>query len=307
MQDPFLHHAFRPYSSGQLLWGTEHVQYDINSLGFRDLARRDVPRLAPGNRIVLIGDSFVEGVGVPYSSTVAHVLEGELAASARPSEVLNAAVASYSPFLYYRRLRRFFDAGYSATDVIAFLDISDIQDEARGGYERLGDNEFPSDSWQSAPSFIRRSQLLQQFWETFVFTSAEERDEYYAVRDRWTEEDALFEEYGRAGAERCMAQLLRLRTLAAEHGASFLLVIYPWRTQLASPRVPSRAEELFGTFARTHGIALVNAFPTFRLLDWNTYFLPLDTHWNEHGHRLMAELIAKRILAETSPAVAGTN
>jgi hypothetical protein len=308
--DSFLHHAFRPYASGRLVWGAQHVQYDINSAGFRDRFPREVsPTTSADRRILLLGDSFVEGLGVPYALTVSHHIEEIMNGSGLESEVLNGAVASYSPFLYYRALRRFFERGYSTNDVIVFLDVSDVQDEATAGYEHLGENEaFRSESWQSVMEVLRRSQVVQQFWETIVFTSPTQRDNYYKVRDRWTEDDALFEQYGLTGVERCRQLLLRIRDLAVRHNARLVLVIYPWPTQLASSRIPSRVETLFSDFAIRNGIPFVNTFPAFRSLpDWRSYYQADDAHWNADGHRFVARLVADHLLADAGKGSASTS
>jgi lysophospholipase L1-like esterase len=282
-----------------LAWGARSVPYYINSLGYRDRSPREVPASAEGRRrILLIGDSFVEGLGVVYAETVGSQLEEVVKGRGGAIEVLNGAVASYSPFLYYRTLRRFFERGYSATDVVVFLDISDVQDEATAGYERLGENDnFRSESWQSVLDLLRQSEVVQQYWETMIFASLTQRDDYYRVRDRWTEDDELYNQYGKVGVERCQQLLLRIRSLVESHQARMLLVIYPWKTQLASQRLPSRAEIVFAEFAARNGIALVNAFPAFRNLpNWSSHFLPDDPHWNAEGHRLMAMLVANRLL-----------
>jgi hypothetical protein len=296
--DRFLHHAFRPFATGAVPWAGHTPIYHINSLGYRDRSSREVSRSTlEDGRVLLLGDSFVEGLGVSYALTVAHQLEQLLTDNGQAYEVLNGAVASYSPFLHYRRLRRFFELGYRTTDVVVFVDVSDVQDEATAGFERLGeDDPFRSESWQSLLNVIRRSHVVRQFWETAPFSSLAQRDDYYAVRDRWTEDDQLFEQYGKIGIERCQELLLRIRNLASSHRARLQIVIYPWPTQLVSKRVPSRAETVFQDFAARHDISLINAFPAFRMLpDWRSHFIAGDSHWNADGHRLMAELVASSL------------
>jgi hypothetical protein len=53
-------------------------------------------------------------------------------------EVLNGAVASYSPSIYRKRISDLLDGGYKIDKVIIYIDISDIQDEAIYRTDDLG-------------------------------------------------------------------------------------------------------------------------------------------------------------------------
>jgi hypothetical protein len=71
------------------------VAIRINELGFRDTERGY--RAAPGVfRVLVLGDSFVEGYTVPLEQVVSKVLESRLDAPGCRAEVLNAGVSAYS-------------------------------------------------------------------------------------------------------------------------------------------------------------------------------------------------------------------
>ncbi|HEX3495974.1 MAG TPA: SGNH/GDSL hydrolase family protein, partial [Methylocella sp.] len=69
IRDPVYHHTLRPKFDGFDKWGTKFFPVLTNSLGFRDASTRDVPLMADRKRIVFIGDSFTEGLGVTYQET----------------------------------------------------------------------------------------------------------------------------------------------------------------------------------------------------------------------------------------------
>jgi lysophospholipase L1-like esterase len=291
--DTFVHHGLRPGFSGTETWGAAAVPYFVNDLGFRDRAVRRVPPITrAGRRLLLLGDSFTEGLGLGYEESLAGELEAELRRRSADVEVLNGGVASYSPFLSERVLRRFLEAGYEADELVLLLDVSDVQDEAVGDYERLGETgRFPPlwrrrlDDWARGP---------QAFWETTRFASHEEKVDYYAVRDRWTEDDALWERFGRLGVERCRRSVRRLRDLAAGRGIRLRIAIYPWLTQIDSPRMPSRAQRAFAELAASLGLPLTDAFPEFRAHpDPRSLFGSGDVHWNAAGAALMAQRLAR--------------
>ena len=88
------HHAIEP-------WG--HLIYPLstNSLGFKDRAIRQVPLQSTQYRILFIGDSFTEGVGYEYDQTFVEKVDEVL--KGYEIEVLNAAVATYSPTIYFKK------------------------------------------------------------------------------------------------------------------------------------------------------------------------------------------------------------
>jgi lysophospholipase L1-like esterase len=126
--DPYEHHPYRPYAEYTDQAGN---RVTTNALGWKDRAeRRQVahdPR--PARRVVLLGDSFTEGLGLPAEQTAAAFAEAALDRPGRPVEVLNGGRVSYSPLLEHQRLKRFLARGYRADVVVVLPDVSDVQDE----------------------------------------------------------------------------------------------------------------------------------------------------------------------------------
>ncbi len=63
---PYYHHDFLPNRNVETAWGPRKYRVFTNSLGFRDGSVRDVPLASKQKRILLMGDSFIEGMGVSY-------------------------------------------------------------------------------------------------------------------------------------------------------------------------------------------------------------------------------------------------
>ena len=126
---PLFHHDLNKCSSGLYdQWGMIKSAFKTNSLGFRDRATRNIDLKQPQNRIVIIGDSFTEGVGVIYEDSFVGQLDNS---NKIETEVLNAAVASYSPIIYWRKTKYLIEeAGLKFNHLIVYMDVSDISDEA---------------------------------------------------------------------------------------------------------------------------------------------------------------------------------
>lgn len=100
------------------------VDFALNSHGLRDPERGyEAP---PGTaRILALGDSFVEGYGVPLEQTVTQVLEGSLRARGCSIQVVNGATTGYSTdqeYLFYRTE----GVRYAPRVVVLFFHYNDI-------------------------------------------------------------------------------------------------------------------------------------------------------------------------------------
>jgi len=126
--DPYEHHPYRAYAE---FADTSGQKVFTNSLGWKDgQPRRQVERdPAPRRRVVFLGDSFTEGLGVPQEQTFSADVERRLNRRGARFEVLNGGRVSYSPLLEYMRLKRFLATGYRADTVVLLPDLSDVQDE----------------------------------------------------------------------------------------------------------------------------------------------------------------------------------
>ena len=97
-----------------------------NSIGFRDFSNREVKKIPSKKRLLLIGDSAIEGAGYDYEHTLGGLLQNNYKGT---FEVLNSAVGSYSPSIYFKKIKFFINEGYEFDEAIIFLDPSDIIDE----------------------------------------------------------------------------------------------------------------------------------------------------------------------------------
>jgi lysophospholipase L1-like esterase len=127
--DPYEHHPYRANIEVTDAYGR---WFFTNSIGWKDSRPRRKIKLdpSPERRIVFLGDSFTEGLGLPQEQTFSFDVEQRLNRSGgRRVEVLNGGRVSYSPLLEYMRLKKFLAEGYRADTVVLLPDLSDVQDE----------------------------------------------------------------------------------------------------------------------------------------------------------------------------------
>ena len=85
------HHGLAANFEGYETWGRTREKLFTNNLGFKDGKVRDVPAVAATRKILLMGDSFTEGVGLKFEDTFAGMLSLAGQQRAEKIEFLNAA------------------------------------------------------------------------------------------------------------------------------------------------------------------------------------------------------------------------
>ena len=88
IRDPVYNHTLKSKYDGFDILGPRRFRVLTNSLGFRDASTRDVTLMADRKRIVFIGNSFTEGVGLPFDEAFV----GRFAHAFPALDVLNAAI-----------------------------------------------------------------------------------------------------------------------------------------------------------------------------------------------------------------------
>ena len=68
-------HGFAADFDGYDVWGELRYRLTTNSLGFKDARVRNVPLKSASRRILLIGDSFAEGIGMSFEDSFAGMLD----------------------------------------------------------------------------------------------------------------------------------------------------------------------------------------------------------------------------------------
>jgi hypothetical protein len=281
------HHDLKPNLSQWTAYGPLRYHIVTNELGFKDSVRRKVPATSKQKRIVVIGDSFTEGVGYPYEQTFAGLLSAELAKEG--VEVLNAGVQSYSPKLSYLKLRHLLEHQVLHFDELwVFIDISDIQDEVK--YDSFV-------SGRSEPWIARINHYFND--NSFVFNTIVERilPKYRTVpqhkleRATWTHDDEVYSRWGNRGLTLAKRHMDEIYRLCRQYGIRLTVGVYPWPFQLRQKDPEARQVAAWRQFTDERGIDYINLFPSFHSDDparaIATFFIPGDFHWNEKGHQLV--------------------
>ena len=308
---PYYHHDLKTHQHYEdEKWGTHRYALITNSLGFKDSSRREIALETDRRRIVFIGDSFTEGVGMAYGDSFVGLVDAALAD--RPVEVLNAGVVSYCPLLYRLKVQYLLEeVGLRFDQLYVFIDISDIQDEIV--YQGFEPQAFPLH--RHVDAFLKRHSYTYGFVRNnyallyeirSLFGEVEEvmqPDRYAFGRSRWTYDDDVFAEWGARGLELAQRNMDQLVALCRDYGVEVVIAVYPWPDQLVREEAAASIQaRSWREFAAAHQVGFIDYFPVFATAGApadvrDRYFIAGDSHWNAAGHRLIAGAVVEHILA----------
>jgi hypothetical protein len=289
-------------------WGKLSYTLATNSLGFKDDSPRDVPLQSSGPRLMFIGDSFTEGMGLPYAQTWVGLVDKVL--STQGVEVLNGGVLSYCPKTVYYKTKALLDGGLRLSNIVFFIDVSDMADELIFN-DFLPANKDQDDAWTrryvktpqppslAQYSLIYRTLLKRQGrdpWKKTVFTEPHTGESFvFDPNDRaaWTRGQPP--DWLQAAEGSAAYYVTKLAALCAAHAIGFEIAIYPWPQEISANDAHSRYRSFWQTFSAEQHVgcydlheAFFPAGPAARQQILALDFIPGDTHWTAAGHQLVA-------------------
>ncbi len=326
------HHAILPNIDQIEKWGGKIEKRVItNSIGFFDKVNREVKKSnETKKRILLIGDSFIEGSGLPYEKTFAGLLDSHLGPK---YEILNSALGSYSPSIYYKKTKFYIDKGFKFDQALVFLDVSDIFDELFIKFDSSGDiltfeetkkQNFAKKAFYSTGRILRdntiifrilnilsdKTEISKNYIKLKIKASKEydkkflntKRDDvmFYRMthidRGYWTFNEKKFQEV-QNGLKQSNEYLLKLFDLFKENNIKSTLIIYPWPTQIYYG--DNFHQKHWHNFSNENNINFLSLYDKFSAENKKKFildnFIYGDIHWNKKGTTLVFEEVVKNI------------
>jgi hypothetical protein len=311
-QNPYYHHDLEPNHDMIEAWGVMQYRLVTNSLGFKDASMRTVPPDTPIKRILFIGDSFTEGLGMPYDKTFVGMIDKRV--DHDKFDILNAAVVSYSPKIYYNKVKYLLEEKHlKIDDLYVFIDISDTFNEIE--YELF---EPQSPQRHTVSELVERMGIFLQHYSFFYnvvryyYSQAKQVRQNnsldYITQHReeapfWTLNEDIYKEWGEKGVRLAEMHMQKLVDLCRARGIAITIAVYPWQNEIYFGNRNSKQLRIWREFSERNNIGFINYYPDFfdaqfpnitrskvpPQLIVNSFFIPGDIHWNEAGHRLIAD------------------
>ena len=313
---PVYHHTLKPNAyADNAEWGGDEYEVYTNSLGFKDSVNRTIELKPKSKRLVLIGDSFTEGVGIEYQQTFAGLIDTYF--RDKDIEVLNAGVLSYSPIIYYKKIQYLLETvGLEFDHLVVFVDISDIANEANlYDFDENNNVKTREDGLTFVWVRPKESKPIRNFFNNHSFFIARIRTLLRIYRGKrhswddslnfeealWTMDDKAYSNYGELGVQLAQQRMDLLKKLLDEHQIKLTLVVYPWPDQIFRRDLNSRQVTVWQDWCRTNEVPFINLFPDFiNESDPETtirsLFITGDVHWNAAGHQRIADGFLQRFM-----------
>ena len=229
---------------------------------------------------MFIGDSFTEGLFLPYEKTFVGIIDNEL--SSKKIEVLNAGVSSYSPIIYFKKIEYLIDKGFEFDELIVFIDISDIEDEAtiyrsyKAKVIKIKDKKKIKNKQniRTIIDFLKKNLYMTYSFLNYIHdksvptlnktnVSEEEFIRFMIsdkhTRDKWTINQEIRNKY-QIGINNALKYMNLLNNLCKKNNIKVSIAVYPWISQIYYDDLDSLQVSIWKKFSDENNIMFYNFF-----------------------------------------------
>ena len=289
----YFHHTLKENIEAKSYWGPYVYKTCTDRNGFRKMCNK-TKIVSKKKNIVLIGDSFTEGIGLNYEKTFAGMLS-----NSSKNNIINMGVISYSPIIYKNKIQFYLDKGFKIDHLFVFIDISDIDDETIyyscdnnsvcSEKDDLSSNNNQITQKINFPIFknIKRSiRLIKRnfFPKIHVYEKNFERSSWTYI-----ENNSKIQK----GIDSSIKNMDELYHLLKQKNIPISIAVYPWPGQILYDVKNSKQVEIWKKFCVKRCDNFINLFPIFfeeitnnkRKKVVEKFYLKNDIHFNEIGNR----------------------
>jgi lysophospholipase L1-like esterase len=309
LSDAVLGYVNQPGVVAQVTGPEFSVEYRINAQGFRDTALYTPTTAAGTTRILLLGDSFTQGVGNHYAQAWPVLVERDLREAGHSVEIIKAGVFGYDTRQEVLYLERLYERYRPDIVVIGFVFHDLFTNTAIGSSESasalhsMANKKSQLHSLILARRILMKNDLLygrlyrasgRESW--FAKRPTGEAQRQVGVTSAWFQRAAQFcRDQGCSLVSLSIPQLFQVIEQANGKGAASLDVAW--------------ADQEFGRLAAMEGFSWVPLLPdlarTYRASRADLYHR-FDGHLNAAGNRVVADKVTK-ILAQAIDDRSGQN
>ena len=322
LPDNVYHHKFKKnYKTKNAKWGSEIYKFCTDDNGFRTFCSNKV-KIRRDFDIGLIGDSFTEGIGLNYDDTFSGIIEKKL----KNKTVANLGVTSYSPAIYYKKIKKLLEENYNFKEIIVFLDISDLYDDNvcyQLKLEKVILREPPNgkdtchyinyDTKEKILAFMNQKlklsyELIKIVSDALIKLEIKNQTIKHSVinsqKSEWTF-NYNKKNYNNLEREEFINTSIENMTMLAEilqkKKIKLSIVLYPWPGTLKYDKRNNIHVKIWKNFCNIHCYKFYNLMdPFYDLLEekdfikiYQEYYINNDVHFNKNGNKFIADNFLK--------------
>ena len=304
---------------------------NTNNFGFRDEETKIIKPNSNKKIYYFAGDSFLEGVGLNYKDT----LIGHLSEKTNNEYILlNSGVASYSPYLYKRKIISFLEnnKNFKPEKIIILFDKSDPIDDIRfknhsGKFElnyNGADSKYKkkfSEKFITLFFFKLFSNYLDEFQrnlkyrfklskkyeinffkftndQVIAFKSIGNRkfiSNFYTNDNIWNEKTINY-------IVESFNYIDQMNNYLSKKDIELEIIIYPWSYELMNLDLSKKYIELISNISNSKNLILHNCYDYFyennsldQLASIGKNYLFADVHYNSNGNKILSSCIKDKL------------
>ncbi len=299
---------YKTFSAG---WGNRKLTFCSDNFGFRN--KCDIVNKNKIFNIGIIGDSQTEGLGINFEDTFTYLISKQMP----KKTVANLAVSSYSPSIYYSKIKYLLNNNFKFNEIIVFLDLSDLHDDTVR-YKLEGDTIISKDANFAVENyslgektnmfFKRRFKISSHVFEILKgflidkklikkpiphFVEENFRSSWtYDYDKKWYGNNELADVLNKS-----KFNMNKLYELLKKNNIHLSVAVFPWPSTLKYDERDNLQVKTWRKFCENKCKKFYNLMEPFfeeknKLGYRNTYFkyyIYGDIHLNENGHKLIAE------------------
>ena len=302
------HHSLRENISVKDHWGGLTYRLCTDTYGYKTSCN-EVPKKNTENlrEIVFLGDSFTEGIGLNYEETFVGLLDYSLP----DSKIFNLGVASYSPSIYFQKLKTHLKNNNNPDIIILAPDISDVEDEA-AIYNVSGDL-IPYDYSRSYLDYKLKRVLFNSFPVSTtliarILQNNQKKNNSKKIpdpRSAWTYlSDEKIPFSLETAIKRFKSSVIEISKLTNDN-TELYIVLFPWPDQIKNDPNATKYVDIWNNICKENKICkkVINTFTQFNQVKKKLgkdklieqMYINGDVHFNKNGNTFLANIIHKEI------------
>lgn len=317
-RDDIYDHKFKKNNNSVVGWGKFKYNLCTDSNGFRNSCKNQFSSLKEFD-LAFLGDSFTEPVGMNFENSFVGIISSQM----KEKRIANLAASSYSPSIHFAKMNFLLSKGYKFKEIIVFIDLSDIVDDAvcyklnkhiierRNSYSDCFKQNLNLQD-KISDLFKERLRLSYEIYRLTKATLINNNLINYKVPDRivnhprsnWTH-NYKKENYNNfsyvESTNILLSNMEKLSKLLKDNKIDLSIAIYPWPGTLKYDSEDNKQVEIWKDFCTSRCKKFYNFMkPFYNLLKYDEFtnvyrkiYIENDQHFNEEGHKIIAENFLK--------------